>query len=152
MIDAMARRRIAVGQVLVDQKKGQRIVAVEAEAKATAPLVEIGEQPALVMQILNVFDRCFKGRIVLRRPRRNTFVDQLVDTFDELSLVSGKAEIHVFCTLSPNCNCRKLFVQLLDETGFVQFSDKGIVDKLLGLGGFAGGIQRKIQHRLHARG
>jgi len=75
--------------------------------ETAAPLAEIGEQPALVIKIANVFDRCFKGRIVLRRPRRDAFFDQVVDAFDELSLVLGKAEIHVFCTLSPNRNCRK---------------------------------------------
>ena len=147
----MGRRGIAVGEVLIDQKKCQRIVAVEAEAETTAPFGEIGEQPALVIKIANVFDRCFEGRIVLRRPRRDAFFHQLVDAFDELSLVSGKAEIHVFSTLSLNRNCEKLFVQLFDETGFVQFGDEGIVDKLLGLGGFSGGIHRKIQHRLHPR-
>ena len=103
----MGRRGIAVGQVLIDQKKSQRIVAVEAEAETAAPFAEIGEQPALVIKIANVFDRCFKGRIVLRRPRRDAFFDQLVDAFDQLSLVLGKAEIHVFGTLSPNRNCRK---------------------------------------------
>ncbi len=35
--------RIAVGEMLVDEKKTQRIVAVQTEAQAAAFFIEIGE-------------------------------------------------------------------------------------------------------------
>ena len=150
-LKTMGRRRIAVGQVLVDQKKSQRIVAVEAEAETAAPFAEIGEQPALVIKIANVFDRCFEGRVVLRRPRRDMFFDQWLTRSISCRWSWVKLKSTCLVPYRRTAIAEKLFVQLFDETGFVQFGDEGIVDKLLGLGGFAGGIHRKIQHRLHAR-
>ncbi len=42
-LKAVRRGRIAVGEVLVDQEKTQRIIAIQTEAQAAAFLVEIGE-------------------------------------------------------------------------------------------------------------
>ena len=66
-------RRIAVGEMFVDQKKTQRIVAMETETKAAAPLIEIGEQPAFAVEILNVFQRRGEFGVVACRSRRDTF-------------------------------------------------------------------------------
>lgn len=53
----MRGRWIVVGQMLIDQEKSKRIVAMESVAEAAAAFVEIGEQPTFAVNVLNVFDR-----------------------------------------------------------------------------------------------
>ena len=78
-LETVGSRRIAVGQVFVDEKKTQRILAIETETQAAAPPVEIGEQPAFAMKIADVVERRREIGVVARRARRDAFPDKGVN-------------------------------------------------------------------------
>ncbi len=94
-LKAVRGRWIAVGQMFVDEKKTQWIIAVQTEPKAAAPLVlvEIGEQPAFAVKIADVFERRRKVGVECRRARRDAFFDQGVDALNEAVLFRGEAEV-----------------------------------------------------------
>ncbi len=81
-LEAVSRRRIAVGKMLVDQKKRQWIVAVKTVAESAAPLVEVRQQPAFFVKILKIVRWGFAGLVILRRARRDALTHQLIDSIN----------------------------------------------------------------------
>jgi len=74
--------RIAIGQMFVNEKKTQRIVAVQTETEAAAALIEIGEQPTFAMKIADVLERGGELGVVSGRPRRDAFPHEGIDALD----------------------------------------------------------------------
>jgi hypothetical protein len=82
--------------MLIEQKKGQGVVAVQPVAKTAAALIEIRKKPALPKQIVQVVDRCSEVVIVFCGPRSDAFANQVLDSFDQPLLFWSKTEIHEF--------------------------------------------------------
>ena len=92
-LEAVGGGGIAVGQVFVDEKKTQRIIAVQTEAESAAPLIEIGEQPAFAMKVADVVERRREIGVVARRARRDAFFDEGVNALDQALLFLSEAEV-----------------------------------------------------------
>ena len=85
LVPPQARRDLLRDQLAQRARLGlaQRLVAVETEAQAAAPLIEIGEQPSLTADILQIFHWHRKLGVVLRRAGRDAFFDQGADALDQ---------------------------------------------------------------------
>jgi hypothetical protein len=98
-LKAVRRRRIAVGKMFVDEKETQRIVAVETETKPAAPLVEVREQPAFAMEILDVFDRLRELGVILSGARCDALSNECVNALNQALLFLSEAEVQACYSL-----------------------------------------------------
>ena len=94
-LETVGRRRISVGEILIDEKKGQRIFATKTEAETAATSVQIRQQPAFTMKIPYVFERSFESLVASRGARCNALAHQRNDAFDQAMLISAEAKVHV---------------------------------------------------------
>ena len=79
---------------------------MEAVTQSAAALVEIGEQPAFAMQILQVLDGGFEILIVAGSARRDPLAHESIDAVDERLLFLGESEIHgslALATIDAGC-------------------------------------------------
>jgi hypothetical protein len=57
------------------------------------PGVEIGEQPAFAVNVLNIFRRRFEGLVILSCARRNALAHEGGHVIDQALLILGKTKV-----------------------------------------------------------
>ena len=72
---------------------------MKTEAEPAAPLVEIGEQPAFAMEILDIFDRHRELGVILRCARCDAFFNECVNALNDALLFLTEAEVQGRCSL-----------------------------------------------------
>ena len=66
-----------------EQKKSQRVVAIQTIPQPAAFLLEIGQQPSLAMEIPDIFRRRLQSQVILSGAGRDALFHQQLDPFDQ---------------------------------------------------------------------